>query len=347
MARTTPDPDRPGRRRRVGLVLGAGGTLGATWMIGALGAVQERIGRPLGEVDVLVGTSAGSVLAASLRYGMTPDDLVAHQRGTTSPDLPDLEVLERDSGRLPSVPRLRLGSPRLLARAVRSPHLVHPHVAMSAWAPRGRKEHHALRHYMHRLVQTRGTHAHARVAHAHAAHSTASRLWPERHTWIMAVDYESGRRVAFGRPGTPAVHLPDAVVASCSIPGWHAPKRIDGRVYVDGGVRSAASVDVLHRERLDEVYVLAPMASHETERPRSPLVRAERFVRQMTAQALEREVRRVRAAGTTVHTLMPGPDDPVAIGANLMDGRRRQRVLETSLATSAHRLREPDTILDR
>lgn len=32
---------------RVGLVLGAGGTLGAAWMIGGLAAVEERIGRPL------------------------------------------------------------------------------------------------------------------------------------------------------------------------------------------------------------------------------------------------------------------------------------------------------------
>jgi hypothetical protein len=48
--------------------------------------------------------------------------------------MPDLDALERESGRLPSLPRFRLGSPRLLARAVRSPHLVHPHVAMSAWA---------------------------------------------------------------------------------------------------------------------------------------------------------------------------------------------------------------------
>jgi predicted acylesterase/phospholipase RssA len=50
----------PRRRRRVGLVLGAGGTLGAAWMVGALGAVQERIGRPLQDLDVIVGTSAGS-----------------------------------------------------------------------------------------------------------------------------------------------------------------------------------------------------------------------------------------------------------------------------------------------
>jgi NTE family protein len=329
------------RRRRIGLVLGAGGTLGAAWMVGALGAVQNRIGRPLGEVDVVVGTSAGSVLAAALRYGMTPDALVEHQRGETSPDLPDLDALERESGRVPALPRFRLGSPRLLARAIRSPHLVHPNVAMSACAPHGRREHHALRHYLHRLVQTRGTHAHASTAPGPAGH------WPERHTWIMAVDYGSGRRVAFGRPGSPSAALPDAVVASCSIPGWYAPKQIDGCAYVDGGVRSVASADVLHRERLDEVYVLAPMASHETDNPFSPVARAERFVRQMAGQSLEREIRRVRAAGTTVRALLPGREDLAAIGANLMDGRRRQLVLETSLATSERRLHEQDTILSR
>jgi len=220
-------PDRPAGRRRIGLVLGAGGTLGATWMVGALGAVQERVGRPLGGVDVVVGTSAGSVLAAALRYGMTPEALVEHQRGAESPDMPDLDALERESGRVPALPRLRLGSPRLMARAIRSPHLVHPHVAMSAWAPRGRREHHALRRYLHRLVQTRGAHAHARSSPG------SDTRWPERHTWIMAVDYGSGRRVAFGRPGAPSAALPDAVVASCSIPGWYAPKQIDGRLYVD------------------------------------------------------------------------------------------------------------------
>jgi NTE family protein len=163
----------------------------------------------------------------------------------------------------------------------------------------------------------------------------------------MAVDYGSGRRVAFGRPGAPPAALPDAVVASCSIPGWYTPKQIDGRAYVDGGVRSVASVDVLHRERLDEVYVLAPMASHETDNPFSPVARVERFVRQMTAQSLEREIRRVRAAGATVHTLMPNREDLAAIGVNLMDGRRRSLVLETSLATSERRLRDHGTILDR
>jgi NTE family protein len=333
---------RTGSRRRVGLVLGAGGTLGATWMIGALGAVEERIGRPLGEVDALVGTSAGSVLVAALRYGMTPETLVAHQRGATAPHLPDLRSLEQESGRLPSLPRFALGSPRLLAQAVRAPHRVHPSVAVSACAPRGRTEHHTLRRFVHALVHTHGSHGRPRDSHGPTV-----RHWPERHTWIMAVDYDSGRRVAFGRAGAPLAPLPDAVVASCSIPGWHAPKRIGDRTYVDGGVRSVTSVDTLHRERLDEVYVLAPMASHETDNPFSPVARAERFFRGLLAHWLEREISRLRATGTTVVALMPGREDLAAIGTNLMDARRRHQVLETSLATSPRRLRTQGSVPGR
>jgi NTE family protein len=67
----------------------------------------------------------------------------------------------------------------------------------------------------------------------------------------------------------------------------------------------------------------------------------------MTAQSLEREIRRVRSAGTTVNTLMPGREDLAAIGANLTDGRRRELVLENFLATSGRRFREQETILSR
>ncbi len=154
----------------------------------------------------------------------------------------------------------------------------------------------------------------------------------------MAVDYDSGRRVAFGRAGAPAVPLPDAVVASCSIPGWYAPKVIGDRRYVDGGVRSSTSLDLLARVELDEVYVLAPMASFDSDRSRNPAVRAERLFRRLTTRQLLNEVHKVEATGARVIVLAPGRDDLVAMGVNLMDPARRQRVLETSLRTSAPRL---------
>jgi len=70
------------RRPRVGLVLGAGGVLGAAWMAGALAALQRRLPYPLGAVDLIVGTSAGSALATALRCGVGVEDIVEHQRGT-------------------------------------------------------------------------------------------------------------------------------------------------------------------------------------------------------------------------------------------------------------------------
>ena len=47
------------------------------------------------------------------------------------------------------------------------------------------------------------------------------------------------------------------------------------------------------------------------------------------------------ATGTRVTLLGPGAEDLAAIGANLMDPRRRERVLETSLRTSVAALRAP------
>jgi NTE family protein len=161
---------------------------------------------------------------------------------------------------------------------------------------------------------------------------------PGAPLWVVAVDYDSGRRVVFGRDGAPPSTVGDAVLASCSIPGWFAPRVIDGRRYVDGGVASSTSVGLLARPGtppLDEVYVLAPMASHAYDRPRDPVACVERAVRRVITRWLDAEVRAVRATGTRVTVLTPGPADLAAMGGNLMNPRRRNRVLDTALETSA------------
>ena len=312
-------------RPRIGLVLGAGGVLGGAWTVGALVALQQRLPRALGDVDLIVGTSAGSVLASALRCGVDVERILAHQRGSALSGLPALSHLDRDAGPLPPLPRLRLGSPRLLAQTALAPHRVHPWVAASSLLPRGRGR---LPHL--------GSLIDAMLAHNTGGATT----WPARETWIVAVDYERGRRVAFGRPGAPAVSLTDAVVASCSIPGWYEPKTINGRRYVDGGVRSSTSLDLVARTGLDEVYVLAPLASYELDRPCNPAARLERMVRRVLTAGLDAEVEKARAAGQRVTVLTPGAEDLAAMGANLMDPRPRERVLETALRTSSAALAE-------
>jgi NTE family protein len=155
------------------------------------------------------------------------------------------------------------------------------------------------------------------------------------------VDYDSGRRAVFGRPGAPPARLADAVVASCSIPGWFEPAVIGGRRYVDGGVRSPTSLGMMARAGVDEVFVLAPMASLVTGRPRMPHERLERQLRALITMTMLREVRALRAAGIGVTVLTPGPEDLAVMGVNLMDPRRRRLVFETSLATSAAALASP------
>ena len=110
--------------------------------------------------------------------------------------------------------------------------------------------------------------------------------------------------------------------------------RINGRLYVDGGARSATSVDLLAPEGMDEVLVLAPAASFEVDHPRHPAARIERRFRRAVTRRLVREADLVRAGGTRVTILAPGREDLEAIGANLMDVARIPRVLETALRTA-------------
>ncbi|MBC7374183.1 MAG: hypothetical protein H7323_09355, partial [Frankiales bacterium] len=75
---------------RTGIVLGAGGVLGAAWTIGALAALQEHHGWDPRDAEVLVGTPAGSVLASFLGCGIGVDVLLDHQRGIAHAEAPDI-----------------------------------------------------------------------------------------------------------------------------------------------------------------------------------------------------------------------------------------------------------------
>jgi NTE family protein len=318
---------RPGVRR--GLVLGAGGVLGFAWMIGALAALEAEEGFDARDVEICVGTSAGSILAALLGRGVGVDMMLRHQRGIPVPG--DFDIgwdYDRDSGgALPPRPDLGLGSPGLLRRVVRHPREVPPLVALSAVLPRGRGTLEPVRRMVDRVSHLAGL----------------GPSWPTRpQVWVIAMDYSGGRRVAFGREGAPPAGLAAAVTASCAIPGWYAPTVIGGREYVDGGTTSPTSLDLLAGRGLEEVYVLAPMASFAYDRPRSPVARAERRLRRTVTRRVLAEATKVRAAGSEVTLLGPGPEDLRVIGANLMDPRRRTAVLATSLRTSAEALRRAE-----
>ncbi|MQA84947.1 MAG: patatin-like phospholipase family protein [Streptosporangiales bacterium] len=303
------------RQRRHGLVLGAGGVLGAAWMVGALRALEEAWGWDPRTADVIVGTSAGSVLAALLGAGIGTVSMVNHQRGTVDLDDPPLEYDHDGATGGPMPPRPRrvgIGSKGLFVRSARRRNAMG---AMYGLLPEGR-----------RSLWTIGSVIDTVSPGSWAGHPNC---------WVVAVDYDEGDRVVFGRPEAPPTVLANAVMASCAIPGWFAPVQIDGRRYVDGGVHSVTSLDLLAGQDLDEVTVLAPMASFAYDSPRSLWSRLERTVRRVTTRRVLSEADAVRDGGTAVNLLAPGAEDLTAFGGNVMDPARRAHVLETSLRTSA------------
>ena len=311
------DASSPPRR---GLVLGGGGVLGAAWAVGALQAIEEVHGIDPREFDVIVGTSAGSVLGALVGAGVSIEALRDHQRGAPITEGPlagylwDYETAT--GGRRPSMPRLRgPGSVRLMASSLRHGLKMPPTAVLSAFMPVGNG-------------------SLERVGHLIDAITPFGEWSPHQALWIVAMDYEAGHRVVFGRDDAPPAPLADAVMASCAIPGWFEPVTIDERTYVDGGAWSATSADVLAGQGLDEVYVVAPMVSFETDEPDSLLSRLERRWRGSVTRRCASEVEELREAGAAVTVLGPGREDLEAMGGNIMDGRRRLEVLETSLRTS-------------
>jgi NTE family protein len=309
---------------RRGLVLGGGGTLGAAWMIGALCALEEARGFDVRDSHLVVGTSAGSILAALLGAGATAEELWEHQRGHEVAQGPlagrTFDYDQAAGGAAPPLPIPGIGSPRLIARSVRHPRRYAGTAVLSAFVPPGRGSLGDIGRMVEDVIP--------------------SNTWsPHPGIRIVAMDYDSGERVVFGHPGAPAVGLAEAVVASCSIPGWFPPARIGQRRFVDGGTISNTNLDLLRPEALpggqplDEVYVLAPMAARGYDRPSSVIGRIERGYRHRVTRQMLQEVIKVRQDGTTVTVLCPDAEDLEVLGTNLMDPTRRVEVLDTARRT--------------
>ncbi|HET7475590.1 MAG TPA: patatin-like phospholipase family protein [Dermatophilaceae bacterium] len=311
---------------RRGLVLGGGGVLGAAWMVGALSALEEHTGVDARHYDAYVGTSAGSILVALLGAGVPVADLVAHQLGRQLGDGPlagyhfDYETAAAGGNR-PGAARVGLGSRELLMRNARTLRQLPPTAVLAALMPEGRG-----------VLSSVG---------ALVSHVVPSGWAPRDGVSVVALDYDAGARVAFGRPGAPGADLAEAVMASCAIPGWYQPVRIGGARYIDGGAWSSTNLDLLAGDGLDEVHVLAPQVSFDVDAPVDWAIRLERQWRSRVTRRALRELAVVHRAGAEVTMLGPGREDLDAMGGNLMDVSRRPLVVRTALRTSLAALSDP------
>lgn len=305
---------------RRGLVLGGGGVLGAAWTIGALTSYEEITGCDSRDFDLILGTSAGSVVSAMLGCGVSVADLLSHQSGGAITDGPlagydwDYDVATGQA--TPTRPRWSGANPRSLLRNARRIKEMPPSAVLAALVPEGT----GSLQQIHDLVS-----------------SASTTEWPQ-NVWISTFNYDFGYRVIFGRNDAPKAELADAVCASCAIPGWYSPILIDGNRYVDGGTWSPTSADAFTDQDLDEVLVVAPMASFDIDHPRDLSTTVERAWRIRVTKRLVREVGRLRRRGVRVRTLTPTFEDLAVMGGNFMDPAKRRAVLDLSLVTTRRTL---------
>jgi NTE family protein len=324
---------------RVGLVLGAGGVVGASWLIGALDALESETGWQASQADRIVGTSAGSVIGALAASGIEAAFMGAYASGHSLDAFAEAELrAERQVARAGgselrlqrALPPLGPGSWRLGLSTLLRPTQHAPAVLLAGWLPRGFISTEPIRELIESFVPGK---------------------WPDHGSyWAVAADYGSGRRVPFGRDDAPPATVAEAVAASCAIPGFYHPVKIDGRRYVDGGICSPSNLDLLCDAELDLVVCLNPMSSLAAAIGGSPAERLGAAFRAMTGRRLGHEARKLREAGTEVLIIQPGREDIALMGLNLMSGTRRVQVMEQarkSVARELRRLRLRDATLPR
>jgi NTE family protein len=264
------------------LVLGGGGVAGIAWITGLLAGLAEA-GRDVTGVDVLVGTSAGSTVAAQLASGAGLDELYGRQvesGGHTAEIMVDVDR-ERRLAEIGAVARSATTVPE-----------------------------------MRRAVGKFALHA-ATVPERERRAVIESRLpsheWPARTLKIVAVDAETGEPRMFDN--TSGVSLVDAVTASSAVPGVWPPVTIDGRRYVDGGVRSSSNAD--YAAGASRVLVIVPLGT------------AELFPRE---KSLAQAVEELRACGAEVAIVEPDEASRGAMGANPLNPSTRKPAAEAGRA---------------
>jgi NTE family protein len=298
---------------RIGIVLGGGGVLGAAWLVGALSALVRETGCEPQHATRVMGTSAGAVVAA----------LCAGSRGAWRivEEGFEHEFLDVMAGAVYQMERperlLRWGSWRMVLEAWRGGGDA---MLSRAWA---------------------GVLPHGLVSTRHLEEMVERRVpdWPlEPRLWIVATDYETGRRHIFRGPGGQDVTVGRAVAASCAIPGFYRPVRVDSRLFVDGGVTSAANIDLMAGEELDLVICMLPLS------PATAIARRTPFghLRDALQRSLRRQIRAVEDAGTPVLLIEPEGRAADLIGLNFMNRSRSRSVAHAAAETVHHRLRRAD-----
>jgi NTE family protein len=210
------------------LVLGGGGVAGVAWELGILTGLHDA-GVDVRGADVIIGTSAGSVVGAQITSGTDLESLFASQ----------LTPAEQSKERRVAFDPVQMMEAFSQAIAGAGPDLKAIRARIGAYALAAPTVSEAERRT---IIETR----------------LPVPAWPRRRLLIVAVDTETGEEYIMDRES--GVSLVDAVAASCAVPGIWPPVTIAGRRYMDGGIRSATNADLARG--YDRILILNPLGAN-------------------------------------------------------------------------------------
>jgi NTE family protein len=263
------------------LVLSGGGSVGIAWQTG-LSVGLKRKGVDIAAADFIVGTSAGSAVGAQLALGRDMEAQVARYGEATERTGDDpTSTGAAGSG---MAERMATFMELMISSAEKPPDERRKAIGQFALDAEAMDP--------EQFVGVFGY--------------LAGEDWPERYS-CTAVDAQSGEFKVWNK--AEGVELDRAVASSCCVPGLFSPIPINGRRYMDGGMRSGANADLAVGH--DTVLIVTLMTGQ-----RMPAADP-RLARMLETADAERKV--LTDAGARVEVV--GPDDGAgaAMGMNLMD----------------------------
>lgn len=277
------------------LVLSGGGPVGIAWQTGlAAGLASKDV--CLAEADFIVGTSAGSAVGARLALKRDPAEAMERYRNARPRGTPTAA-----SSGPPRTERLR-ELMRLMAEAASDKGPLEARLAAIG-----------------RFALESETMPEEQFVSGYA--HLGSEEWPA-HFVCTAVDASSGAFVIWDRDA--GVPLDRAVASSCAVPGIFPPITIDGRRYIDGGMRSVTNADLAkgHDRVLVVTVRVRPRFAAGTEVD-------PRLARYM--QRIDNELKVLTESGATVELVAPDEAAAAVMGINLMDGTRTGAIADAGL----------------
>ena len=274
------------------LVLAGGGAAGNAWQLGLIAGLADA-GVDVTDADLIVGTSAGSTVAAQVTGGPTPAELYAAVLAEQPPTRPSPGGPggpggpDPDSRRRPTVsgPSYLEWSDAIIASA---------HDASDMRRRMGAAA----------LERDASDGADARRWHDVVASRLPGRQWPRQRVLIPAVDARTGEPVVFDSHS--GIDLVDAVAASTSA---MTPYRIGEDRYLNGGYRRSENADLA--SGFGRVLVLSPFGG----RTRMPLG---------WGMDLATQVAELQAGGSRVETVFPDAGAGEVFDANALDPATRR-----------------------